>query len=58
MIEQAHKEHEARAASAIRWRRIERGEPCAAYVLDQWRKDRRIARVAKLPPADRKRLLG
>jgi hypothetical protein len=53
-----HREHEATAARASRERRLERGEPCAAYVLDQWRKGRRIARVAKLSPADRKRLLG
>ncbi len=32
------REHEAIAANAIRWRRIENGEPCAAYVLDKWRR--------------------
>jgi ribosomal protein L15E len=53
-----HREHEATAARASRQRRLERGESCATYVLDQWRKGRRIARVAKLSPADRKRLLG
>jgi hypothetical protein len=32
------REHEAIAANAIRWRRIENGEPCAAHVLDAWRR--------------------
>jgi hypothetical protein len=31
------REHEAIAANAIRWRRIENGEPTAAYVLERWR---------------------
>lgn len=47
------REHEAIAANAIRWRRIENGEPCAAYVLDAWRQKQRIARVAKLTPKER-----
>lgn len=34
------REHEAIAANAIRWRRIENGEPCAAYVLDEWRRQK------------------
>lgn len=39
------REHEAIAANAIRWRRIENGEPTAAYVLDQWRRKQRLAKV-------------
>jgi hypothetical protein len=31
------REHEAIAANAIRWRRIQNGEPTAAYVLERWR---------------------
>lgn len=41
------REHEAIAANAIRWRRIENGEPCAAYVLEAWRQKQRIAKAAK-----------
>lgn len=41
------REHEAIAANAIRWRRIENGEPCAAYVLDAWRQRQRIAHAMK-----------
>lgn len=52
------RDHEALAASACRWRRIENSEPCAAYVLDAWRQRRRIERLRAMPPAERKRLLG
>lgn len=45
MIGGPRREHEAIAANAIRWRRIENGEPCAAYVLDAWRQRERIRRT-------------
>lgn len=41
------REHEAIAANAIRWRRIQNGEPCAAYVLDAWRQRQRIAKTQR-----------
>lgn len=41
------REHEAIAANAIRWRRIQNGEPCAAYVLAAWHERLRIARTVK-----------
>ena len=44
-----NRELEDRAAAAIRWRRIQNSEPCAAYVLDQWRQRRRIAKGIPLP---------
>ena len=47
IIRKPRREHEALAANAIRWRRIENGEPCAAYVLDAWRQRQRIAKSVK-----------
>lgn len=52
------REHEATAARASRQRRLEQGKPPAAHVLDEWRQRRRIARVAKLSPTERRELLG
>ncbi len=54
MIGGPRKEHEAIAANAIRWRRIENGEPCAAYVLDAWRQKQRIAKATAKRKADKR----
>lgn len=58
ILRQPRREHEAIAANAIRWRRIENGEPCAAYVLDAWRQQMRIAKAVKNKIRLHRQILG
>jgi hypothetical protein len=44
MIRDRKIEHERKAAEAIRQRRLAHGEPPAAWVLDEWKQRRRLAR--------------